>query len=360
MYLIKYFLLVFVFVSCISNTNSGNNVQADNNSTDTFLTNFNILPSKRIIKNSTNTIIVNYNKVNTPDSVILLYNNQKIKVLHNSDSIYNWKSNNLTMGNNVLSAQAFKDGNIQETKNINIFIISDIEPVKYTYKVVNTYNHDKQSYTQGLIYENGKFYESAGQYGQSSVRIVNAKTGDVEKLTDLNQSIFAEGLAMYKNCLYQISWREQILFIYDKTSLNEIKKINYPIAEGWGLAFNDTNFIMTDGSNNLYFMEPKFFTQVSKIEVCDNKGPVKYLNELEYVKGLLYANIYTTNNIVIINTTTGEVIGIIDFSGLLNKIDYTSDTDVLNGIAYNPSTGHFYVTGKYWPKLFEIDIERIK
>jgi glutamine cyclotransferase len=144
--------------------------------------------------------------------------------------------------------------------------------------------------------------------------------------------------------------------VYDKYSFKQLQRFTYTIAEGWGLEYNGTHFLMTDGSNTLYFIEPESFEVVRKLEVMDNNGPVKNLNELELVNGKLYANVYMSNYVVIIDPETGMVTGRIDFSGLLNDADLRPDTDVLNGIAYNSDNGNLFVTGKNWPKMFEVSI----
>jgi glutamine cyclotransferase len=248
-------------------------------------------------------------------------------------------------------------GGVKKQSNIiNVKLLSDIVPQKKQYKIVKTYLHSTEAYTQGLIFENGFFYESDGEYGKSALRLVKLENGETLNNSALSNTYFAEGIAILNNEIYQLTWRERTCFVYDKKSFAQKRTINYTINEGWGLTTANNKLLMTDGSNFLYTIEPSTFDLISKVEVYDNVGPVDKLNELEYVNGLVYANIYTTDKIVIINPTSGKVVEYLDMNGLLKPSDKKPDTDVLNGIAYNPNNGHFYVTGKNWPKLFEIEI----
>ena len=207
-----------------------------------------------------------------------------------------------------------------------------------------------------MIYENGTFYESDGEYGKSALRLVKLENGETLNNSALSNAYFAEGIAILNNEIYQITWRERTCFVYDKKSFAQKRTLNYTVNEGWGLTTADNKLLMTDGSNFLYTIDPNTFDVISKVEVYDNKGPIDNLNELEYVNGLVYANIYMTDKIVIIDPASGKIVEYLDMNGLLKPSDKKPDTDVLNGIAYNLKTGRFYVTGKNWPKLFEIEI----
>lgn len=304
-----------------------------------------------------NTINIAYKQVSDTDiidSVRLSVNSKRIVSLKEVEN-YSWETKNELPGKKTISIEAFSKGK-SDIKSIIIHLLSDIKPVEYTYKVIKTYPHSRDAYTQGLIFENGYFYESDGQYGKSSLRKVKLETGEAINFASIDPKVFGEGIALYKNKIYQISWREQACFVYDKETLKQEQRFSYSMVEGWGLEFNGKNFLMTDGSNNIYFLDPEGFTQVDKIEVMSDKGAVDNLNELELIKGNIYANVYTQDYVVIIDPKTGKVIGIIDFSGLLPKKDYNNTTDVLNGIALNPKNGNLFVTGKNWPKLFEVAI----
>ena len=270
---------------------------------------------------------------------------------------YQWDTKGSRLGHVSVDAAVYSEGKVVQRALSVILLLADKAPLEYTYKIIKVYPHSRNYYTQGLIYENGYMYESDGLYGQSAIRKIKLSTGEVINVTYNDKAIFAEGIARYKDKIYQLSWREKTGFVYDKNTLGLDHKFTYSIDEGWGLEFNGTDFLMTDGSNSVYFMEPDYFSQVDKIEVMDNNGPVDNLNELELIKGQLFANVYQTNFIVIINPKNGAVVGKIDFTGLLPSSDYEKNTDVLNGIAYNPENGHLFVTGKNWPKLFEITIQ---
>jgi glutamine cyclotransferase len=231
-------------------------------------------------------------------------------------------------------------------------------PVKYTYQVVNTYPHDTGAYTQGLIYENGYLFESTGQTGQSSLRKVKLSTGEVVKAKNLPDSVFGEGLASFKNKLIQLSWKSKIAFVVDKVSFRLVCTLPYAIDEGWGLTSDGVHLIMSDGSANLYFLDSVSLTRLNTLKIFNDQGPVDQLNELEFVDNEIWANIFTKDIIVRINPESGEVTGEIDLSGLLKPKDRNVHVDVLNGIAWDPVFKRIFITGKNWPKVFEITLHQ--
>ena len=244
-----------------------------------------------------------------------------------------------------------KKNNVQTTSNK----VDSIQKPKVTkFEIVRIFNHDTHAFTQGLIYHNGYLYESTGQRGQSSLRKINPKTGEVIKKIDIADEYFAEGLALYKNKLYQLTWVSHICFIYDFQTFKKNGSFDYD-GEGWGITNNNDNLIMSDGTNMLRFIDPVTYNVTKSIPVVDNNGsPVFNLNELEYVNGEIWANIWQTNRIARIDASTGVVNEFIDFSELWNYLKVTTGTDVLNGIAYDYDTKTFYITGKNWDKMFEI------
>ncbi len=246
-----------------------------------------------------------------------------------------------------------------ETDSNRIILNSDITPAPYRYKVVNTYEHDRGAYTQGLLYYEGYLYEGTGYENQSTVRKVNLETGEVLQIRNNASEIFGEGITIWKGRIYQLTYHAQVCFIYDLETLKEIQKVYYQNKEGWGLTHNGEDLIMSDGTNVLYFLDPDMFTVNRQIEVYDDKGPVKDLNELEYVKGKIYANRYYSDEIVIIDPDNGKVEARVDLKGILPVKDRKQSTNVLNGIAWDEATDRLFVTGKYWPKLYEIDIQPI-
>jgi glutaminyl-peptide cyclotransferase len=222
-----------------------------------------------------------------------------------------------------------------------------------TYEVVNTYPHDLAAFTQGLVYHEGYLYESTGLYGQSSLRKVALDTGVVLQQVDLPPNYFGEGLALWEDTLLQITWLEETGFIYALEDFSLLGQFTYP-TEGWGLTHDGERLIMCDGSHRLYFLDPSTFEITGQVEVTDQGRPVERLNELEYIQGEVYANIWLTDDIVRIDPGTGVVLGWIDLAGILPEALRTPDTDVLNGIAYDPVGDRLFVTGKNWPELYEI------
>jgi glutamine cyclotransferase len=238
-----------------------------------------------------------------------------------------------------------------------IVILAETEPETYTYEVVNTYPHDPDAYTQGLLYYKGELYESTGQPGESVLRRVEIKTGKPLVNININDSYFGEGLALFEEKLYQLTWKSNICLVYDVGTMEEVATFSYP-TEGWGITATLSNLIMSDGTENLYVKDPTTFTDISKLQVYDNQGAVDNLNELEYADGLLFANVYQTETIVLIDPFSGAVVGKLDLKGIFNKANYGRRIDVLNGIAYNYDSDTYFVTGKYWPKMFEIRITK--
>ncbi|MGH1364826.1 MAG: glutaminyl-peptide cyclotransferase [Calditrichia bacterium] len=220
--------------------------------------------------------------------------------------------------------------------------------------IVKSYPHDETAYTQGLIFHDNLLYEGTGQRGSSTLRKVKLNNGVVLQMHQLEDQFFGEGVTILHDKIYQLTWESNIGFIYDLSSFQLIEQIYYP-TEGWGLTTDQTNLILSDGSEFLYWYDPASFSEVSSLRVHDNGMPVKGLNELEYVNGQIFANVYPTDYIVRIDATSGEVTGWLDCSSLLTSAERRY-AEVLNGIAYNDRTEHFYLTGKFWPVLHEVQI----
>jgi glutamine cyclotransferase len=225
----------------------------------------------------------------------------------------------------------------------------------YTYQVVNIYPHDRGAFTQGLVCEGGLLYEGTGLRGQSTLRLVELETGNVLKLRRLPVHLFGEGVAVLGDKIYQLTWQAQVGFVYDKDSFELLQEFSYP-TEGWGLTHNGQRLIMSDGTSTLHFLDPETLQETGQVQVYDDSGPVVRLNELEYVQGEIYANIWKTDRIARIDPQTGQVTGWINLAGLLSPEDRSLPVDVLNGIAYDPQHDRLFVTGKLWPKLFEIKL----
>ena len=239
---------------------------------------------------------------------------------------------------------------------MSIFLLScsDAKVKMYGIEVVAEYPHDTDAYTQGLYFDEGKLYESTGLHGKSTFRKVDLESGEVIKRLDFDKKYFVEGSVRFKDNIYILTWDSRIAFVYDAKTLEYKSSWKYP-REGWGLTTDGRQLIASDGSANLYFLDENFAQKDKKLVTIENR-PVRWLNELEYIDGKVWANIYTTDEIVIINPKTGKVEGVVDCRGLLPKSLRKPSTDVLNGIAYNPDTRKIYLTGKNWPKLYEIKL----
>jgi len=229
----------------------------------------------------------------------------------------------------------------------------DSTPV-YTYRIVNTYPHDPGAFTEGLVCEDGSLYEGTGLNGSSSLRKVELETGAVLQIYELPSQYFGEGITIYGDKIIQLTWKSHVGFVYDRDSFELLQEFSYP-TEGWGITDNGTSLIMSDGTSTLHFLDHQTFEETGQLEVSDDHGPVDQLNELEYVQGEIYANVWRTDRIAVIAPETGRVIKWVDLTGLLSP-EERSHSDVLNGIAYDAATGRLFVTGKFWPKLFEIEL----
>jgi glutamine cyclotransferase len=222
------------------------------------------------------------------------------------------------------------------------------------YKIVNTYPHDQEAYTQGLVFDNGFLYEGTGLYKKSTLRKVELNTGKIIKIHKLPDEIFGEGITIYEDKIIQLTWKSNIGYVYDKETFELLEVFNYS-TDGWGITHNGTNLIISNGSSTLHVLDPRTFEKIGEIEVFDDNGPVSEINELEYVRGEIYANIWKTDRIARFDPKSGQVKGWIELKGLTSDISSDSDA-VLNGIAYDKNQDRLFVTGKLYPKIFEIEI----
>lgn len=228
----------------------------------------------------------------------------------------------------------------------------------YTYQIVNIYPHDPTAFTQGLSYHQGFFYESTGLYGRSSLRKVDLKTGKVLQNYQLQSDYFGEGLTLWQNHIVQLTWKNRLGFIYDPQTFRKLRSFSYD-TEGWGLTHDGQKLIMSDGSHRLYFLHPSTFKQLGSIEVKDHSIPISELNELEYIEGEIFANVWQSDQIVRISPQTGQVLGRIDLRGIVDSqpwVTQQSAQNVLNGIAYDVEGKKLFITGKCWPHVFEIKL----
>jgi glutamine cyclotransferase len=225
----------------------------------------------------------------------------------------------------------------------------------YSFTILNSYTHDRDAFTQGLAFENGTLYEGTGLYGKSSLRRVDLETGDMLQVHALPYEYFGEGITIFRDTIIQLTWQSNKGFIYDKNSFEILRDFNYT-TEGWGITYDGKRLIMSDGTSDLYFLDPDTFRTIGHIEVYDDEKPVSNLNELEYVNGQIYANVWPTDSIAMIDPYSGRVTGWIDLSAILPPQDDRMPVDVLNGIAYDTRNNRLFVTGKLWPLLFEIKL----
>ena len=270
------------------------------------------------------------------------------------------KTEGLAVGYRIITAIVDRDG-LKDTATVNVVLNSGIKPLEYTYKIMKTYPHDTTSYTQGLEYHDGRLLESTGQEGHSTLRWVDIASGKALQRIDLEPQYFGEGATLVNDKIVMLTYKANAGFVYDAKTFKRLGTFPYSTSrEGWGLCFDGSHLIMSDGSNRLYFMNKDTYKDESVIDVYDNKGGVDAINELELIDGKLYANVYQQNYIVVIDPKSGIVEKKIDLSGLLPKGYFKEEIDVLNnvlnGIAWDKQGKRLFVTGKKWPHLFEIAV----
>lgn len=289
------------------------------------------------------------------DSVVYFANEVKLGTAKKNNSL-TIKLNQLLFGTQDIKALVYYEG--KNASCITSFeLVSNITPKMLAFTLVNTYNHDIEAYTQGLEFHNGILYEGTGQRGESSLRKTDYKTGTIPKKIGLDPQYFGEGITFFNNKLYQLTWQEKVGFIYNPDTFEKEKTFDYfKDIEGWGLTHNDKYLIMSDGSNTIYFLDPNTQKLVKSIQVYTDTSKIEQLNELEWIDGKIWANVYQKDAIAIINPENGAVEAVLNLAELKSKIKQHPEVDVLNGIAYNPKTKTIFVTGKNWDKMFEIKI----
>ncbi|TKB95769.1 glutaminyl-peptide cyclotransferase [Pedobacter cryophilus] len=287
------------------------------------------------------------------DSIQYFVDTSKVETILDTTA-FQLKTENYSLGSRLITAKIFRKG-ISEEVTANIIIVSSKKPDQYGYQIIKTFPHSVTSYTQGLEYHDGVFYESDGEANYSSLRKV-ALDGTVLKQQDIDQ-YFAEGMTVIANKIIQLTYTEKVIFEYDRATFKLLKTIPYNHAEeGWGLAFDGETVYNTDGTNRIFLLDKNTYLPTGMIEVYDDKGPVSQLNELEWVEGKLYANIYQSELVAIINPKTGEVEAYINLIGLPKGPVDDEGNNVLNGIAYDKAGKRLFVTGKKWDKLFQIEL----
>jgi len=307
-------------------------------------------------------ITVNLNTAIKPDSVV--YAIDSVRMVSQKDaSPVTFKTDTMLLGPRLITARLYQGGSARDIST-NVVILAAKAPEEYIYKVEKVYPHDTSSYTEGLIYQDDVLYESGGgrlktapdeQYiGQSSLREEDLNTGKVLKKTMVDPKVFGEGIAIVGNKIIQLTWTEKIRYIYDKDSFKLLStQPNNIGVEGWGMTSDGNKLYMDDSTNRIWFIDKDKWTAIGYIDVYDNKGPVDSLNELEYIDGKIYANVYTKDYIVVIDPKTGAVLEKIDMSTLFPQ-PRKPPAEVMNGIAYDAKGKRIFVTGKKWPHLYQV------
>ncbi len=312
---------------------------------------------QKIQNNQELTISISEKNDKPIDSVQFSIGSKKIESNGTTSTL---KINDFKLGKHTVTAIVFYQ-NKSEKVSKTVYFMADTAPEIYTYKIINTYPHDKNAFTQGLEYYNGYLYEGTGRKGQSYIRKVDLETGKVLQQKDLDASYFGEGITIFNNKIHQLTWQSGIGIVYNLETFEKEKEFKYTKSlQGWGFANNGEQLLKTDGTERIWFLNPKTFIEESYIEAYTNKRKVENLNELEYINGLVYANIWQQNSILIINPKNGKVEGVADLDGLKKEIlkeqNLTDSDEVLNGIAYDKENNRLFVTGKHWAKLYEIEL----
>lgn len=263
------------------------------------------------------------------------------------------------LGENIIRVVSRKKDGLENTRQVNFNVLSHRIPVVYEFEVVREYPHNVNHFTQGLEMHNNHLYEGTGEYGKSAIYKSEYRTGNILMERKLPDTYFGEGITILNNQLYQLTYKNQVGFVYNLSDFALVDSFRFASKEGWGLTNDGRHLIMSDGTSTLTWINPADYQTVKKIQVADHQRPWLYINELEYVNGSIWANVWTTNQIVRIDAETGEILGIIDLEGILSIMHQNQHQpiDVLNGIAFNQSNSTFLITGKLWPKIFEITID---
>ena len=296
------------------------------------------------------------------DSIVYLLDSTRVGATKDSAAV-NIKTDTVALGARIITGRVYQAGKSQDVTT-NIVLLAGKAPEQLSYQVVKTFPHDTASYTEGLQYADGVMYESDGGVadspeGRSSLRKADLLTGKVLKIRDGDPKIFSEGLSVIGNKIVQITWKEKIGYVYDKNTFEILSKFNNNVGvEGWGMCFDGTKLYMDDSTNRIWFLDKDTYRATGYIDVYDDKGAIDSLNELEYIDGKIYANVYQKDYILVIDPKTGVVLQKIDMSNLYPKSAHYAGFDdgnnVLNGIAYDKAAGRIFVTGKKWPKMYEV------
>jgi len=306
---------------------------------------------------------VNYPKEYQPDSIVYLMDSVRIGSAKDS-SVVAFKTDSTALGARIIVAKVYKAGKVEDFTT-NIVLLAAKAPEELTFKVEKVFPHDTASYTEGLVYQDGVLYESGGGYldppngeqkdGQSILAKYDLATGKTIKKVMVNPKVFAEGIVVVGNKIMQLTWKEKIGYVYDKNTLQLLSTFTNNVgAEGWGMCFDGKKIYMDDSTNRIWFLDKDTYRQTGFVDVYDDKGAVNAINELEFIDGKIYANVYETDNILVIDPRTGAVLQKIDLKELYPEASRNPNANVLNGIAYDKATDRIFITGKKWNKLFQV------
>ena len=337
--------LVLLIYSCGDKTNENNSL---------FSITINNAKKIYLLEDTLNLTIDN-KKNKTIDSVSYTINNKRMgsSKKNNSSEV---ELNNQKLGQRTITAKIYSEGDVFEASQ-KITIVASNKPILYTYNIIEAYPHDSHAYTQGLEFKGDTLIESTGQYKTSTLRKTNYKTGEIYKKVDIGNQYFGEGLTYMNDKIYQLTWREKTGFIYDANTLTKKGTFIYGKSkEGWGLCNNGEHIFKSDGTQRIWQLNSNTLAEEDYIEIYTNTSKIDSVNELEWVEGKIYANIYQKDAIAIVNPNTGAVEGVINLKGLKDKVTQHKSLDVLNGIAYKGEENILYITGKNWDKLFKIEI----
>lgn len=345
--IISILILAFTLFGCSSKSNP----------TRKPVTNIQITPSNNIVLHGNEFTVGIQSKQNKSkiEYVEIYLNNQLIK--KTSDDSYSQviDTKNLLPGNHVIKTIAVNKEGTKGTNFVNVSVLSEIQPTNIQFDVVGTIEHNTKKFTQGLEFYQGNLFESTGDHGTSFIFKYNSNISKTIKELKIEDQYFGEGITILNNKIYQLTYKHKKGFIYDTTTFEKIGEFNFSSTEGWGFTNDGKYLIMSDGTSTITYLDPNNFSIIKTIQVTHPKGFVTNLNELEYVNGNIFANIWTTDQIVKFDANNGKVLAIIDLSVLKTKMN-TNGIDVLNGIAFNKSENLFYITGKLWPKIFKIKL----
>ena len=318
--------------------------------------------NENLLVTSGQSVTIPFEIINAVQSIDLLVNGERLKTWNHPKGIikFTFDTKNRLVGSYSLELVAKLSDGSELRDERYMSILSDIVPAKWSLKILNNSPHLETSFTQGLAFDSGKLYEGTGdpnQTGATLIAEVDIESGQIKRNIGLAAPYFGEGITIFGEDLYQLTWKNQKCLVYDKKTFVSKKEFTYT-GEGWGLCNDGKNLIMSDGSQRLYFRDPKTFQLNKTIEVYSDQGPINYLNELEYIEGLVYANIWMSNSIAVIDPLSGKTMAIINADELVNLQKQGINGNVLNGIAYNSTNKKLYLTGKYWSKLFEVQISK--